>query len=175
MGYIRHNKKWFSGAIGICCFCLLVFALGGCSTLRRKFTRKKKQDSEESQRFIPVLEPVDYPEKTQSPLEKYKRHYSLWRVWDRDLLQAIDNDDSDKRQKYLLGQAVEQLEEMGQLLNDTKRSELILLITKLRKLEDQYNKPVAMRNTFSIKKTIERNSRDIRNGFAPDPAWLSSK
>ncbi|MCK5012379.1 MAG: hypothetical protein KAS66_01030 [Candidatus Omnitrophica bacterium] len=171
----HHIRRVFPDFVCICCFCALVFTLSSCTPLRRKFTRKKKKDGEESQKFIPVLEPVDYPQKIYSSLEKYKHHYSLWKVWDRDLLQTIESDGSDKRQKYLLGQALEQLEGMKKLLVDEKKSEFPPLIDKLREVEQVYKKPVSMRNKFSIKKKIERNSREIRNGFAPDPALLAEE
>ena len=171
MDYKKHNiNRAFPTFVWICCFCIFVFAFSSCTPLRRKFTRKKKKDGEESQKFIPVLEPVDYAEKIYSPLEKYKHHYSLWRIWDRDLLQTIDSNGSDKRQKYLLVQAVEQLEGMKVLLTDEKKLEFTPLIGELREVEEVFEKPAFMRNKFSIKKKIERNSREIRNRFAPDLA-----
>ena len=168
----RGIKRISSGLVCVCCFCVLVLTLSSCSSLRRKFTRKKKKDRDQSRAFIPVLEPVDYPEKVYSPLEKYKYHYSLWRVWDRDLLQVIESDGSDKRQKYLLGQTIERLEGMKELLVDEKKAELTLLIDDLCEVQEVYKKSVAMRNKFSIKKKIERNSRKIRNGFAPDRVFF---
>lgn len=176
MGHKHYEtKRIFSGFVYICCFCVLLSALSGCTTLRRKFTRKKKKDGEESQKFIPVLEPVDYPEKTSSSLEKYKQHYSLWKVWERDLLQTIDSDGSDKRQKYLLEQAIEQLEGMRALLTDEKKAEFAPLVDGLREVGEVYERPASMRNTFSIRKKIERNSSEIRNGFAPDPVLVGEE
>jgi len=176
MNHKRHNRKRvFPGLVYICCFCVLVLTTSSCEPLRRKFTRKKKKDRGESQKFIPVLEPVDYPEKTYSSLEKYKHHYSLWKVWDRDLLQTIESGGSDKRQKYLLGQAIEQLEGMNKLLADEKKTGFTPLIDDLREVGQVYERPVSMRNKFSIKKKIERNSRKIRNGFAPDPVLFAQE
>ena len=103
--------------------------------MRKKFTRKKK-DKEESEKFIPVLEPVDYPQKTYSSQERYKQHYSLWQVWNRDLIQAIQKEDSDKRQKYLLGQMIERLEAMKEVLADEKQKELVVMINDLKKETD---------------------------------------
>ena len=176
MDHKRHNsERVFPGLVCICCFCVLVLTLSSCTPLRRKFTRKKKKDRSESQKFIPVLEPIDYPEKVYSSLERYKQHYSLWKVWDRDLLQTIESDGSDKRQKYLLGQAIEQLEGMKELLADEKKTGFVLLIDGLREVRGVYKKSASMRNKFSIRKKIERNSRKIRNGFAPDPALLGQE
>ena len=165
-------KQYFSFFVAICCLCVLTLAVNGCTPLRKKFTRKKKDDKEGSQKFIPVLEPVDYQEKVYSPLERYKQHYSLWKVWDRDLLQTIDQDGSDKRQKYLFAQAIEHLEEMKKVMNEEKKIEFVVLIDELREVQEAYEKPSSMRNTFSIKKKIERNASKIRNQFGPDPSLL---
>ena len=105
-----HKKYHFIRIIPFA-FLILLFLFGtltssGCTPLRKKFTRKKKEDKEQNQKFIPVLEPVDYPEKIYSSLDRYKHHYSLWKVWEKDLIQTIEEDGSDKRQKYLLSQAV---------------------------------------------------------------------
>ena len=169
MYYKKHSPRYFfSVSTFLCCLCVVIFAVSGCTPLRRKFTRKKKKDKEQSQKFIPVLEPVDYPEKVYSSMERYKHHYSLWKIWDRDLLQAIERDGSDKRQKYLLGQAIEQLEEMKKRLVDEKQVELGQLIDDLRRVQQVYEKPASMRNKFSTRKKIELNAKKIRNGFAPD-------
>ncbi|MCK5178742.1 MAG: hypothetical protein KAR32_04370, partial [Candidatus Omnitrophica bacterium] len=150
MDHKRHAiKRIFPGLAYICCLCVVALTLSSCTPLRRKFTRKKKKDRLESQRFIPVLEPIDYPQKIYSSLERYKHHYSLWRVWDRDLLYVIESDGSDKRQKYLLGQAIEKLERMKDLLVDEKKSELAPLIDDLREVGRVYEKQASMRNKFS--------------------------
>jgi len=163
-------RRSLSGPVFICCLCVLFLAVSGCAPLRKKFTRKKKKDKEESHKFIPVLEPVDYPDKIRSPQEEYKHHYSLWKIWDRDLIQAIEQDGSDKRQRYLLGQSIERLEEMKKLLDGVQQARLAELVDELQGIRQVYQKPPAMRNTFSIKKKIERNARKIRNEFAPNPS-----
>ncbi|HQP10529.1 MAG TPA: hypothetical protein PKV41_04025 [Candidatus Omnitrophota bacterium] len=163
-----HFRKGF--LVFTCCLCLAALFLEGCTPLRKKFTREKKDDGTQSQKDLPILEPVDYPEKTVLPLEKYKYHYSLWKIWDRDLLQAVDRDGSEKRQKYLLEQAVAQLEEMKKILIDEKQAEFSVLVDDLRGVQEMVEKPSP--NVFSIKMRIERNASKIRNGFAPDPALL---
>lgn len=150
-----------------CCLCLLVFAAAGCAPLRKKFIRKKKRDAQQNQSFIPVLEPLDYPQKVYSPEERYRHHYSLWKVWDSDLLQAMGRGDSDKRQKYLLGRTIEQLEEMRTWLTGEKGEELAALVDDLRAVQRDYEKPASVRNEFSIRRKIERHAKKIRTGFAP--------
>ena len=156
----------------ICFFCAFVLLTSGCATFRKKFIRQKKKDANINQGDLPILEPVDYPEKVYSPLDMYKQHYSLWKVWDRDFIQAVESNSSDKRQIYLLEQAVGQLEEMKKALTDEKQAEFAILIDELRSVGKIYEKPFATRNRFSIIKKVERHASKIRNQFAPDPALV---
>ncbi len=169
----HHFQKSFSVFIG--CICVVVLTVSGCTPLRKKFTRKKKDDGGQSQKFIPVLEPIDYPEKVYLPLEKYKHHYSLWKVWEKDLLQTIDRGGSDKRQKYLLEQSVIQLEEMRKVLISEKQAEFSVLVNELRSVQEVYERPASMRSKFSIKKKIERNASRVRGEFAPDPLLVGQE
>ena len=52
-----------------------VLALEGCSTLRKKFVRQKKK--EDKQEFVPVLDPVDYPDVVKTAGGIYEHHYML--------------------------------------------------------------------------------------------------
>jgi len=147
--------------------CLLTFCLNGCAPLKRKFTRKKKKDKVE--KFIPVLDPIDYPAPSHSAQERYAYHYSLWRVWSRDLLQTFDRKEArDKNQKYLLGQMLEQLKEMKKWISPEKEDGLNEVMEELRAIQDLFAKPVSLRNKFSIKKKLERNARKIRYGLKPE-------
>jgi len=156
----------------ICFLCAIFLILSGCAPLRKKFTRQKKKDKQLDPRFIPVLDPIEYPEKIYSVEEKYKYHYSLWKVWNKDFLQVLERNGSGKRQKYLLDQSIEQLEEMNILLNDAKQAELKGLIDERGIVLQEYDKQSAMRNKFSIRSKVQRNGRKIRNGFSPKVIFL---
>ena len=47
------------------------------------------------------------------------------------------------------------------------------LINDLRDIRKVYEKPISMRNKFSIRMKITRSSREIRNRFAPDLSLLN--
>ena len=165
----NHNVRFLRNhhtVATLSCLCLAVLLISSCTPLRKKFTRKKKSD-EQSKRFIPVLEPVDYPELLTSPSETYQHHYSLWKIWEKELLQTIDREGSDKRQRYLLDQTVEQLSAMNAVLHGENMPTLDESIAALRAIYPEFDKPASMRNLFSIKKKIERNSSRIRREFAP--------
>ena len=162
----KKSKSYMPGNI-ICTLLLVSFFLSGCAPLKKKFTRQKKKDRQQSQKFVPILEPIDYPEKEFSAEAKYKHHYSLWQIWDRDLLQVVDHDGSTKRQSYLLAKVILELGEMSALLAAEKQSELQVIVDNMIDLQKEYDKPTAMRNKFSMKKSISSNSRAVRNAFSP--------
>ena len=168
------NAKDKSGKVSvycrnmICVLCVLSFVLSGCQPLRRKFTRKKKEEKEAAGKFIPVLEPIDYPAKAYSLEGDYRQHFSLWKVWERDLMQSIEDDDSDKRQKYLLGKTLEELAAMHSLMGEARQAQFSAVLERVRQIQKEYDKPAAMRSKFSVKKQLSSSSKEIRNHYSPN-------
>lgn len=151
----------------ICVLCVVSFFLSGCQPLRKKFTRKKKEEKEAEGRLIPVLEPIDYPAKVYSLEQDYRQHFSLWKVWERDLLQSIENDDSDKRQKYLLGKTLEELEAMNSFMGEAQQAPFGTVLEQVRQVQKEYDRPAALRSKFSVKKQLSSSSKEIRNHYSP--------
>ena len=148
------------------CLVAMIFSSVGCEPLRKKFVRKKKEEKESG--IIPVLEPMDYaPKKMYSPLEQYQRHYSLWKVWDRELMQAIQEGKNPKAQKYNLAQLIEQIEEMQKWAREEKQKELFVLIQELHGIQKDLDQRSVTQSTFKMIKTLERNSKMIRHRFNP--------
>ena len=162
----RESEFYLRGIEGVVCLSVFVSSVGGCAPLRQKFIRKKKEKSQVEE-FIPVLDPIDYPPKMVSAQERYQYHYSLWRVWQRDMVSNIENQESDKRQKYLVGQVIVQLEEMKKWIVGEKKTELDSLIHELREISEAYANPAAMRNQSSLKRKFEANARKVRDQFNP--------
>jgi len=150
----------------ICCLFLIIFVASACTPLRKKFIRKKKADNE-NLKFIPVLDPIDYPPKIYSSDERYKHHYSLWRIWNRDLLEVVKRKGSDKNQKYLMGQVLTHLKEMKKWIDQEKQDELDVVINDLIDIQKNYLKPAAMRNIISMRRKLELVAKKIRQGFNP--------
>lgn len=149
--------------------CVLTAAVSGCASLRKKFVRKKKEKTGE-QAFIPVLDPIDYPAPSVSPEERYRYHYSLLKVWHRDLIQNIDGRGSDKNQKYLVGRIIAQLEEMKKWVTEAGQTELTGCIGEWNAFSAMYARPAAMRRSSSMKKMAEAGGRRIRNRLNPEAA-----
>ncbi|HOW34828.1 MAG TPA: hypothetical protein PL155_00225 [Candidatus Omnitrophota bacterium] len=158
-----HQKLYFTVLIS---FTLIVsIALGGCEPLRKKFTRKKKESVQDNME-VPVLEPIEYPKKIYTIPETYKLHFSIWRGWYEDLLAGFSENDSRKRQNYLLGQAIVQMEEMEKLLIPEKQAELRKDIATLKKIQAEISSPVMPRSMTSVAMELESVDRRMRNKFS---------
>ncbi len=161
-----QRQRFFYVLVVIYVSFLFALCSSGCEPLRKKFIREKKKDKE-SQEIVPVLEPEEYPVKSISPEEQYRYFYSLWRVWYRDLIQAIDENSSKKRQIYLLNQEIKQLEKMSELLIDEKRELLVPVIEELRDLLQRLQLPAKLKNTFVIKKRLRDIDKKLHDNFRP--------
>ena len=147
--------------------CVLAVSAGGCASLHKKFTRKKKEKANE-QAFVPVLDPIDYPPPSVSPEERYRYNYSLWKVWYRDLVKNIDGKESDKSQKYLVGQIIAQLEEMKKWVSEAKQKELSERVGEWNAILTMYEQPAVTRSMMSLKRKVEASAKKIRDQLNPE-------
>lgn len=149
------------------CFGVMTLSLTACEPLRKKFSREKKKTVVKNTDFLPVLEPIDYPDKNHTSEEHYKQHYSLWKIWQEELIQSLSLEQNDKRQKYLLVEVIEQLKEMQKWIVEEKSAELAGIISAVQSVEKDFDEPSLMRNVYSMKQTIERAGKEIRAQFSP--------
>jgi hypothetical protein len=147
---------------------LLVFFVAtltsGCEPLRKKFVRQKKKDGESAE-FIPVLDPVDYPNKVESTAEAYRRFYSLWQVWDKELVMRVEEQASDKKIGFTFNQVLVQMNEMEKLLTGEKQKKLGTYIDQFGLLQKDLQQPVEFRNNGLIKQKLERIDENFREEF----------
>ena len=164
MNKFLGNKRCSGWVI---CIGLLSVALiaGGCEPLRKKFIRQKKKDQRGLSETIPILEPIDYPEKIHSASEDYKQHYSLWQVWHREFLNSLDTASNVKQELYDLVQLIAQLQEMQKLLAPEKNSKLSILIARFQSLKEDVSQPGLFRNTTNIKLRAELLGKQIREEY----------
>lgn len=160
----KDHKKFRRIIVTISCLVALNLVLSGCEPLRKKFRRAKKEDKA-GENFIPVLTPEDYPEPVYSSSSHYKKHYSMWRVWQKDFLQGLEEGDSDKRQRYNLNQVLVQLQEMNRVITGEKQQRLSAIIAELQGVIDDYASPAPMRNMLIIERKVNDIDREIRNDF----------
>ncbi len=161
----RGQKMKRIATIMVCGLVLISF-LTGCATFRKKFIRQKKK-GQTAEEFIPVLDPVDYPPAHVSPEGRYRYHYSLWNVWDRELLEIIRDSGKQKKQAYLLSEMILQLQEMMKWVVTEKQGEIAVLIKDLQEIQREFDKPAVMLNRISIQGKLETNEKAVRNKLRP--------
>lgn len=149
---------------GLVCVSL---SLSGCEPLRKKFTRKSKKERTVSTETVPILDPEDYPDKPFDPYKEYKYRYSMWNVWYKDYLMATEENTSDKRQSYILGQMVVQLDEMQKLLAAEKQQALEKEKGQLQQVVEDFKTPSPLRNAYIIKSKVMLIDKHIRRDFRP--------
>ena len=110
-----------------------------------------------------MLDPIDYPPPVFDPEREYKLHFSLWKVWHKDLLTVLEERGSQKRQLYILDQLLTQLEELQKLLESTKKEELSKQSQQLQLVKNDLN--AVLINSFAIKKRLLSIDKDVRNNF----------
>ena len=157
----KSFRRW---SVFVCCLLTVVFLSEGCQPLRKKFTRKKKETKKE---FVPVLTPIDYPRASESAPDRYKYHYSLRTVWYKNLMQALEENQSDKRMTYFLEQMLVQLEEMNKWIKGDQHEALGQLIEDGRLIQKEFEEPPLMRRMENIKSKLGATDKKIRNTFNP--------
>ncbi len=138
----------------------------GCEPLRKKFVRqKKKTDIQEE--AIPLFSPQEYPENKKSSTDVYRHYYSLWQLWQTDLLTALEDGRSDKKVRYDLNQLLLQVEGMQKIVVAEKRGPLQEAIQKLQGIQRDMDTPAPLRNISEMKRTIESVGKTIRKDYSP--------
>jgi hypothetical protein len=157
-----HNFRWVV-------VLMLVFAVGttsGCETLRKKFTRRKKNQVVQNEQ-VAILDPIDYPDKVKSADQAYQEHYSLWKVWMSDLTSIVEDNANEKKVLYTLGQIKEQLTAMRALLRETAQNQMDVYLKEVDDLSLEFEKSAAFRSKSAVVSRIRTLSRNVRNDFAP--------
>ena len=161
------RKRWSSLILMafVSYFTVMAFLVSGCEPLRKKFTRKKKQEAEEATE-IPVLEPMEYPKKVYNVEEDYKNRYTLWRAWHKELIESIAENEGQKRKLYHLNQTVTQLTAMQNLLLEEKGGMLKDILGKYKKLQMDIEAPVSLRDATSWKNELDSIENKIRDNYS---------
>lgn len=152
------NRKSFSQMIrGLICMLMVGSLLVGCSSaMRKKFIRQKKKTDEEIN-FVPILEPIDYPNQLETSKIRYDYFYALLKVWHKDALTLIDDEHTDKRIVYTITQMKVQLEELNKIFVDGATKEKTVEAVKAVELVlANYDNPPAFRNRDIIRRQLQR-------------------
>ena len=162
----RHSGVCHFFTALIACFLMMSLVLSGCEPLRKKFIRKKKKEREETTESIPILEPMEYPAKVDTPQDMYKYHYSLWQVWHKELINDILDNASQKHALFSLSQVILHLEEIKKLLSEEKQDVLSKDIKSLEIMQDDFRSSLSNRDETTLKLKLESMEKRIRKAYA---------
>lgn len=100
----------------------------GCSSVQKKFTRKKKEKRVSKAIFI-----------DQGPYQKqfsneyyYKNHYTMWKSWHGELITQLDG--NRKKTQRCADEAYNHLSDMANYLQPEKRAELKPIVDDLSRI-----------------------------------------
>lgn len=165
----NHSKALVHFSIIFVFVLFIQFVLSSCTPLKKKFIRQKKK-SQTSQKYVPVLDPIEYAPRHISASEKYQHFYSSWRVWEKELLYALEADEeykNDKRIVYLFDQMFSQVQEMRKWLASEQQEGLDQRIDEYLDVRAYFQKPQSPNKYIQIKRKIKRISKKLRLGYKP--------
>jgi len=151
----KFSLKLLSAAV----ITAMVFSLGGCAALKKKFTRKKKE-----KKTTVYYNVRKYDVKPSMDL--YEKHYIFWVNWHRELETELgENFKSDIRSaQEMRGN----LQSMESLLIDEKAASLAPHVNAIKKVEMILKKRNMTKvNETRIRKILGREYRAINGGFSP--------
>ncbi len=123
----------------VCCMFVL-FNLVGCEAFVRKFSRKSKKDQNKTVEM--VLAPQEYKAPQVSKEELYRRYFMFWQSWHDELINALSFGSSVKKQLDCLNEAIKNLMNMRDILNDKKRAELDSYLTQMGDLKNSLERDI---------------------------------
>ena len=136
MKKIYKSSVWFFIVV-----IFVVFNLGGCAALRKKFIPKKKKE-----KVSPTYSRIE-EYNTVPTIEIYEKHYIFWRSWHREIMELLG--ENSKKDKRCISEMIGNLQDLRSMLVDEKGNELDKHIAKLKEVEQI----IIKRNLTSSTKT----------------------
>lgn len=141
--------------------CVLLF---GCEAFVRKFTRPPKKENLSQKEF--VLSPEDYENRQPDKEEQYRQYFLFWKSWQDELIEALFEKKSRKKQIDCIQEAQKNLLNFKQLLKEEKQQKLESCAQELDKLEDAIKKDLYGDNANSNCQAAEQIKRNVLRDFS---------
>lgn len=134
----------------------------GCTSLRRKFIRQKKQE-EDIQVYVDFK---DYGDKPTS--EAYVDYFLYVRGWLDELKVSLDSGLSYKRSKRAIDEAIMNMEQITDILNDEGKAGLKPILTQLNDISKAIKDDRSMGyvDRMRLIKEIEKIRREFDRNFS---------
>jgi hypothetical protein len=164
---MKKDKFFGRAVLSVVLVAFCTVSLTGCASLRKKFTRVKK-DKNQTEDFIPVLQPIEYTKIEETPPQVYAQHYSMVKVYFKDLWEVLGKDDSSaKREKYMFTEILAHFDAMTALLTDTKRLEAQKLRARFKLVLAVYDEPDGSRRYDLMTGFLRAIEKDLYKLFKP--------
>ena len=162
MFFVDQKKGAFKKILSLL---IVLMVFNGCVPLKKKFIRQKKKN--ERKALEPILDPLDYAPVEYSNEKRYRKHFALFRVWQRDFMTEMKEGSSDKRKIYLLTASINELVEMNKYVVPEKKTILDDLIASCNALLKRLNINRGLRGDSKIIRDTRRLFSQILNDFHP--------
>lgn len=147
----------------LCIIYFLIFTFLGCDAFVRKFTRKPKKENLPQEEL--VLVPEEY-KPTLSREELYRQYLLYWKSWQDELIEALNRKNNYKKQVSCADQALKNLVQLKQYLNEEKNKKLDVYLAQLKDLRDSIADDDYSIDLPNYRSTAERIRRAVLREFS---------
>jgi hypothetical protein len=147
---------------------VMVFDLGGCTALRRKFVRKRRKD-------LPPPLYLDLKEYPTTPTQDMYHQYWLFvRGWLEELSMSLEANSNAKRQRKAIDEAVINLEQIIYFYNEEGKQAIDPIYQELLAIRKDVHSPYfnSAMNTSIVRKRIAKAKRNFERDFTYDKASI---
>lgn len=130
----------------------------------RKFTRKPVKENISQEEM--VLLPEEYKGPDMSKEELYRQYFLFWKSWSDELMEALMQGKSQKKQLDCAKEAINNLENLKALLDEVTQKKLDIYIGRLKDLKNAISRDLYGNNSLNNAHGAERLKIDILQKFS---------
>lgn len=136
---------------------------GGCYSVRKKFTRKKKRDKEEAVAYVDFKQ---YPETLSA--EDYQNYFLFIRAWLDEFILSLEPGGNRKRQIKSINEAMENFERLRSSFTEEGLRETAFMYELLTDLRTKAEGP--RMNEFEQSRLLRQAGR-VKREFEKKLSW----
>lgn len=160
----RHVVVLSRMVLGV--FVLSVFlTTTGCEPLRKKFTRKKKEN--QVSEAVPLMAPEEYPVASKTVAGLYRQEYAMLLMWLGEMKEAVEEKASNKKLNYCLARMISLMEEMQTMLQGQAQEKLLTHLKHVKALSTEVVEPEGFRNKSKMTRDLRELDKQIRKDLRP--------
>jgi len=156
------TRPLFVGTRALCALLGALLLCGGCSeAFQKKFRRKKGL----GERFTPVIQFEDYSQGA-TPLDRYRKHYTLFGYWNAELLDTMVSTGNEKRMAKASGESLDELRELIKLLQPSTAGPASSLLSERERIDRQLKSGSYLPSQLAmLRQRLEWQEREIHRAL----------